>query len=396
MSRFQKSKDYMLKSLGFILLFGFISLGAIGGCSNSGSSDNDAQVLTENDFSEELSISAEADEGIIVDFLEPPATEKPDRDTGEVGIDIIPYKYTETLTNTFCWEDDDPGAEHFMTLVDSNGLELLMVEANGDCVTVLIEEGEYEMRIHHDGRSEDSLAVFVLATDDGKELGARNTKTNKGLLRTAKRIISETLSNIGILNEARAQLPGSDIETLLMTGNCSGCRLFRANLAGADLTGTNLEEANLFSSFLTEAKLINANLAGAKLGNADMAGADLTEANLSGASLLTTNLTGANLTFANLTRADLSAAKLADANLTGANLTTARFVNANLTRALLTRANLTNANLFLANLSQALLLNAILTGADLTNANLTEANLEGATWIDGGICQPGSIGMCIL
>jgi len=47
-------------------------------------------------------------------------------------------------------------------------------------------------------------------------------------------------------------------------------------------------------------------------------------------------------------------------------------------------------------LSQALLLNADLTGADLTNANLTEANLEGATWIDGGICQPGSIGMCIL
>jgi len=38
MSRFQKSKDYMLKSVGFVFLLGFISLGAVGGCSNNGGS----------------------------------------------------------------------------------------------------------------------------------------------------------------------------------------------------------------------------------------------------------------------------------------------------------------------------------------------------------------------
>jgi len=387
-------KKNWIRAFGLISFVFVISFGLVAGCNNGGNQDN-APVLTENDFSEDTSLSAEPDEGIVVDFLEPPNTEKPEMDTGETGIDVIPYTYTETLSNTFCWEDEDLSAEHFMTLMDSEGAEVLMVVANGECATALIEQGDYEMRIHHDGRSEDSLAIFIVAEDDN-ELEARNTETNNGIFNAANSVISEALNKIGIIKEARAQLPGSDIETLLTTGNCSGCRLFRANLAGADLTGTNLEEANLFSSFLTGAKLINANLAGAKLGNADMAGADLTEANLSRASLLTTNLTEANLTFANLTRADLSAAKLPDANLTGANLTTARFVNANLTRALLTRANLTNANLFLANLSQALLLNADLTGADLTNANLTEANLEGATWIDGGICQLGSIGMCIL
>ena len=77
MSNLLKSKDYLIKSVGFVLLFGFISLGAISGCSNNGSSNNDAQVLTENDFSEEPTIFADADEGIVVDFLEPPDTDEP-------------------------------------------------------------------------------------------------------------------------------------------------------------------------------------------------------------------------------------------------------------------------------------------------------------------------------
>ena len=37
MSGLLKSRDYFIKCLGFVLLFGFISLGAIGGCNNDGS-----------------------------------------------------------------------------------------------------------------------------------------------------------------------------------------------------------------------------------------------------------------------------------------------------------------------------------------------------------------------
>jgi hypothetical protein len=45
-----KSRDYLIKSLGFVLLFGFISLGAIGGCNDSegaglGDSNNSATVF---------------------------------------------------------------------------------------------------------------------------------------------------------------------------------------------------------------------------------------------------------------------------------------------------------------------------------------------------------------
>ena len=53
MSRLLKSRDYLMKCLGFVLLFGFISLGAIVGCNNNGGggSSQDTQALTENDFS---------------------------------------------------------------------------------------------------------------------------------------------------------------------------------------------------------------------------------------------------------------------------------------------------------------------------------------------------------
>ena len=40
MSRLIKSRDYLMKCLGFVLLFGFISLGAIGGCNNDGASSD--------------------------------------------------------------------------------------------------------------------------------------------------------------------------------------------------------------------------------------------------------------------------------------------------------------------------------------------------------------------
>lgn len=161
MSRLLKSRDYLMKCLGFVLLLGFISLGAIGGCSNNGGDNNNTQVLTENDFSESSSISAKADGGVVVNFLEPPGGEKPERDTGDVGTDIVPYRYNQTVENTFCWEDDDPGAAHFMTLVDSGEEEVLMLEVNGDCKTQVIEKGNYQMRLHHDGMSEDTHPIFI-------------------------------------------------------------------------------------------------------------------------------------------------------------------------------------------------------------------------------------------
>gem|GEM_PF-3069214 len=91
------------------------------------------------------------------------------------------------------------------------------------------------------------------------------------------------------------------------------------------------------------------------------------------------DLTGADLTNANLEAADLWKADLAGANLSGANLT---------------ESFLTGANLRGANLSGADLRKAFIFGAFTEGANFADARLDGARWITGAICGPGSIGQC--
>ncbi len=338
MCRLPKSRNYLMKCLGFVLLFGFISLGAIGGCSNNGGNNNDTQALTENDFSENSLLFAGPVGGVIVDFLEPPGGEKPEKDTGAVGTDVVPYRYNETVENTFCWEDDDPGAAHFMTLVDSAEEEVLMLEVNGNCVTQVIEKGNYEMRLHHDGMSEDTLAIFIqpILAD---QLG-RNSGSKQGIIKTVKRIFEETLHNIGISTEARAQTLAQNVQTLLKTNSCVNCDLEQAELSKANLTGTNLS--------------------------------------------------GANVAFANLSQANLFGANLSNSNLTNSNMTGVNLDGANLFMAVMETTNLTGANLGGANLKQANLLFAFLTGA-----NLVEANLSGATWCNQCVCAAESIGQCV-
>jgi len=121
MSRSLKSRDYLMKCLGFVLLIGFISLGAIGGCGNNGGEQDGTQALTENDFANDENLSADPEIHTIVKFLEHPDSEETENDTGEVGNDVFPLIYTRTLEHTYCWEDDDPQAGHFLELDDVDG-----------------------------------------------------------------------------------------------------------------------------------------------------------------------------------------------------------------------------------------------------------------------------------
>ena len=63
-------------------------------------------------------------------------------------------------------------------------------------------------------------------------------------------------------------------------------------------------------------------------------------------------------------------------------------------KANLDNLNLTNADLQGANLKRAKFRKATLYGANLTGANTMGTNFEGAMWIDGTVCQKGSIGYC--
>jgi len=209
MSRLLKSRYYLMKCLGIVLLLGFISFGAIGGCHNDGDQVSQViQALTENDFSDDPGLSADPRGGVVVMFLEPPETEKPDKDTGEVGQDRIPHRYTSTLNHTFCWEDDDGDAEHFMELEDSEGNEILKIDVNGECVTEVIEAGDYVMIINHDGKKEKTHPIFIIPGRSGGQ-AAKRIDTNQGLLKSEKNIYARFINNLNniITQEANAQTP---------------------------------------------------------------------------------------------------------------------------------------------------------------------------------------------
>jgi len=371
----------------YLLFIILISFGAIGGCGNNGGEQDGTQALTENDFAEDPNVFANPASGVVVTFVEPPDSGKPDNDTGDIGVDIILYRYNEDLNHTYCFEDENVDAEHFAILFDSEGIEVLRVEANGECVTEFILAGDYFLEITHDGNIEETLPIFAIPGQNGEQ-AAQRVDTDQGLFKSAKSQFSRILNKFHniITQKAKAQSVADNLRTLLSTNKCVGCDLTGANLFGANLTGANLTGANLTGANLNEANLSGANLIGADLVAADLVGANLSGANLSGA-----NLSEANLVEANLNGADLNGADLSGANLIGANLFAADLVGANLSG-----ANLNGADLSGANLSMAILNRADLFAANLTGANLSGANLTGAIWCDGNcICTDPSIGTCV-
>ena len=267
----RKSRNYLMKCFGFILLFGFISLGAIGGCNNNGGVQDGTQALTENDFFNDPNLSANPKKGVVVTFLEPPDSKEPENDTGEIGNDVIPFKYKSTLEHTFCWEDDDPDAEHFMVLEDSEGNEIFRLDVNGECITVVLEAGDYVMIIHHDGRILTTHPVFIIPNPDD----IQQARKTDGLINRFKVVIANILQGMQntVSKDARAQTVQDNINTLISTNSCPSCNLTGADLSNANLSGAVLNNANLSGAKLNSANLTNANLNGVILSSTNFSGA---------------------------------------------------------------------------------------------------------------------------
>lgn len=96
-----------------------------------------------------------------------------------------------------------------------------------------------------------------------------------------------------------------------------------------------------------------------------------------------------------LAMADLSGANLKGADLTDLNLWKTRLPKADLSGAKMKRAFLTGDDLRGANLQGADLRQAFLFRAQADGANFQGALLEGARWLTGVICGPGSVGECL-
>ena len=299
-------QGYIVKSVLLLSFLGIISLGLIGGCSDGGGG-NDPQALTENDFAEDSSLRAELDEGVVVTFLESPGSEE-ENDTGTPGVDVIPVIYEETTEQTFCWEDDNAQAMHFMELRDLEGNRILTVDGTGDCVTQVIEAGEYVVSIYHDESAGEALPIFLITDTEDTEQSEQAGKTQGFIDRfhAAASNILETIHKT-VTKHALAQTREENRQTILSTNSCPGCNLNGANLNDANLSGARLTQARLFNARLNRADLSNARLI-----RADLTGALMTRAILNRARLNAADLSFATLTNADLTRANFSGATWCD------------------------------------------------------------------------------------
>lgn len=305
-------------------------------------------VRTENDFVSDPGLVALPDEDIVAVLLESQDCKVLEKDTGGKGYDIIPYRYTSRKEQTFCWEDVNKDAGHNMVLVNDEGVEVLQVRANGECATGVVEAGDYEMRVYHDGETEKNVAVFIVPEND------------KSTLSTAS---GEAIENIS---------------TFMDTDRCEGCDLSGANLYNADLGGVDLEGANL-----SDAILANANLAGANLKGAELRNADLTGANLTGAALAGADLTNAVLVNSDLTDADLTAANLEGADITGAIVTEAQLAGATATGVL--RNSAKSEDTVEPNVHEDMVMTVTCSSGAIAAGSGEDLDVTGACTVDGTV-----------
>ncbi len=437
----------VFRSLNIIALL--ILVTAVISCDDN-NNENNTQALTEIDFANDPSLRADGNSDVVVDLLEPPNSGVSENDTGTVGEDIIPINYSVTQSQTICWEDDDAQAMHMMELRDAGGNEVLTVEVNTGCVTQVIEAGDYVMAFMHDGRSNDTLPIFITPDLDDEELARETSGFFNRLMKAVPGLLNNFYNNI--YSEAKAQ---TNRETLIRTNMCPMCNLRGANLNDADLRGVILTGANLIEARLNRADLTEADLSDAILRraimlkvimeDADLSGVDmnpliiecnrpgcqedpvleeetvLQDANLRGANLSDAEMRrafidGADFTGADLSRADMSGTSLFEtifvdatlvetnfggadlefADLSGANMFRAFFPLAFLDGANLNGADMTETDLIQSNITDANMSNVNLTGSKLNSANLTGTDLSLSIWCDGMCeCASGSIGSCV-
>ncbi len=297
MRRLVLSRVYLMKCLGFILLYGFIALGTVGGCSNNGGGQNGARALTENDLAEDSTISHDPFGSIFVTILEHP--NRPDGDNqstpretgldqtrdiilaGAAGADQIPFNFNETTNHTFCYEDENnPDAEHTAILLNEIGQEIAQFVANGDCVELIVEAGKYILEITHDGKIEDVIPLFMISESINNT--AKNNHAVVPLLKYAQNFKQIFLNKINLFKNtnanAQTQTVLNNTQTLIQTNGCPGC----------NLTGANLHNYDLFQEFSDPNR-------GLIIVGADLQNAILTDADLSEATLCGVDLTGATL-----------------------------------------------------------------------------------------------------
>ncbi len=254
-----------------------------------------AKVVTEHQLADDPERQVSLDELLIL-WLEDPRDESTYLDTGEVGIDIVPYRIDQATTLTLDAEGFG-GLAFRIRLADAEGYLIAQTETGVPAETVTLEPGSYKLVFEH---------LYMYNPDLPSDIQKPETI-----------FVRPQQSSPAAQWELAVAADEASVLKLQATRRCLNC-----NLRGAILTRTNLNEANLSGADLSYADMGRADLSwailrGADLSYADMSGADLSWADMSGADLSWADMSGANLRGAALKGANLEGASWTDGRVCG-------------------------------------------------------------------------------
>ncbi|MBS1494701.1 MAG: pentapeptide repeat-containing protein [Bacteroidetes bacterium] len=272
------------------LLSFLIITAAISGCSDSivnSTSINTGKykALTESQFNSNAVAYATPGAVVYVDLENlnaPPDSVR--EDTGAIGEDVIPYRYTETATHRIKL---DAGAMFKARLVNEAGAVIYQLNAPGDTSRVSIPAGNYKLyltsTISSDGAYGYSQPVFIQP------------------------------DSAAITSGAGAPPQGGydpdQLNQLLTTRKCTSC-----NLRGVTILFKDLQGADLTRAFLSNSTFDHVNFDNARFDNVQWDASNISSTSLKNASFDKTILNESTFLFADFSNAILTNASSVNLN----------------------------------------------------------------------------------
>jgi uncharacterized protein YjbI with pentapeptide repeats len=237
------------------------------GSSDSNKIQTSEVALHEHAFTDYPNLHAQFSHVTVLEFEHAQESNVHEKDSGNPGVDMIPFTAPLGKNLTFKFEDIGNG-NHYAILCNENEEEVARIDANGTPVTVQLLNGKYKLYLYN--MENETFPLFLQPVTADVE--------------------SNRQSSVNL----------DQLVFFLLTHHCPQpqCDLSNAFLPFAILPSADLSTANLSHANLSYANLSYANLSYANLKNANLSHANLNTANLQYANLSYANLFGANLDWA--------------------------------------------------------------------------------------------------
>jgi uncharacterized protein YjbI with pentapeptide repeats len=291
-------------SLFLILSVGLLLLTSCGSGRTSGSTYTELQLAADPT----LRLNP-AD--LAVHFLEASdATSVTSHTDTDLGVETIPYTYSNTTDQTFTLDETDATTRIESVVMMQGETEIFRLDANNLTTTLTLEAGDYDVIItaHAD------YTVASLGGYDHVVLFSYPREVSQGDLTSDLRSL---LATGGQSNDS--------IDTIYSTKSCEKCNFFKVEFVDAHLDGVNLKSASFRSSkfegtTITNSDFTGADMIGIEVVNSEWRSNNFTNVNFGALWSFGSELSGNNFTNANLKESKIQFGSIFSNDYHNANL----------------------------------------------------------------------------